>query len=259
MRSTGGHLARRLSALAVAALLVLIALPATAFAQTGGNGPLDQVDEAVDESTDTVDKTVDAVEEKVDGTAGSEGDSVDQTTDTLNRGTEETGSVADRTTDDATDVVEEAAQGRLSPVDKPLKNAVSGVVGIIDSILGGPDRSRDRNRTRNQGESSSTSRNRNTGSRTGGSGSASLAEAAASQGNSGPVEVAGGSATPILGKSPLDRLIQNIGEILPQIAFPLALLALVAAFLVLQGRVDKSDPKLALAPIDVDQEYLSFR
>jgi hypothetical protein len=34
---------------------------------------------------------------------------------------------------------------------------------------------------------------------------------------------------------------------------------MVGAFLVFQGRVDRNDPKLSLAPVDLDSEYLSFR
>jgi hypothetical protein len=41
--------------------------------------------------------------------------------------------------------------------------------------------------------------------------------------------------------------------------FPLALIGIVGAFLVFQSRVDRSDPKLALAPIDARDDVLEFR
>jgi hypothetical protein len=37
-------------------------------------------------------------------------------------------------------------------------------------------------------------------------------------------------------------------------AFPLGLLLLVASFLGVQGRIDRSDPKLALAPLRADED-----
>ena len=42
----------------------------------------------------------------------------------------------------------------------------------------------------------------------------------------------------------------------PEAAFPLGLLALVGAFLLVQHRIDRRDPKLALAP--VTQPLLEF-
>lgn len=43
-----------------------------------------------------------------------------------------------------------------------------------------------------------------------------------------------------------------------QFGFPLALGALVLAFLVVQGRLDARDPKLAAAPVTVDDDLLPF-
>ena len=42
------------------------------------------------------------------------------------------------------------------------------------------------------------------------------------------------------------------------LAFPLALAALVVGFLMVQGRIGRKDPKLALAPVDTIEETLSF-
>jgi hypothetical protein len=42
------------------------------------------------------------------------------------------------------------------------------------------------------------------------------------------------------------------------VVFPLALALLVAAFLLVQNRVDRKDPKLALAPISSTQGLLGF-
>ena len=40
------------------------------------------------------------------------------------------------------------------------------------------------------------------------------------------------------------------------LAFPLVLILLVVAFLLAQDRIDRKDPKLALAPVDAD--HLTF-
>ncbi|MGH2756284.1 MAG: hypothetical protein ACRDI3_00670, partial [Actinomycetota bacterium] len=47
-------------------------------------------------------------------------------------------------------------------------------------------------------------------------------------------------------------------EAAQQVAFPLALAMMVGAFLMVQNRIDRRDPKLALAPIDSDHELLTF-
>jgi hypothetical protein len=47
-------------------------------------------------------------------------------------------------------------------------------------------------------------------------------------------------------------------EAAEQVAFPLALALLVGTFLMVQNRIDRRDPKLALAPIHSDHELLTF-
>ena len=44
----------------------------------------------------------------------------------------------------------------------------------------------------------------------------------------------------------------------PALAFPLALMVMVGAFLLVQTRLDRSDPKLALAPVEAGEEILTF-
>lgn len=57
----------------------------------------------------------------------------------------------------------------------------------------------------------------------------------------------------------LARLGEIAGEVTKKLAFPLALTLLVAAFLVVQSRIDGGDPKLTLAPVDSSGDYLSFQ
>lgn len=54
------------------------------------------------------------------------------------------------------------------------------------------------------------------------------------------------------------ELFQAAVEAAKRFAFPLALTLLVIVFLVIQNRIDNKDPKLAVAPLDMDGELLSF-
>lgn len=72
---------------------------------------------------------------------------------------------------------------------------------------------------------------------------AALTESAASEGSTA---------------GPLMAILQKAAEATRQLAFPLALTMMVVMFLSIQGRVDRNDAKLSLAPVDSDQEVLYF-
>lgn len=55
-----------------------------------------------------------------------------------------------------------------------------------------------------------------------------------------------------------DDFVQGLTEAAGRLGFPLLLTLMVIAFLVVQGRVDHRDPKLALARVSSEQDYLSF-
>lgn len=55
-----------------------------------------------------------------------------------------------------------------------------------------------------------------------------------------------------------DRVGEVSVEVAKKLAFPLALLLLVAGFLVIHNRIDRKDPKLAHAPVNADNDSLSF-
>ncbi|MFN2390326.1 MAG: hypothetical protein ABR575_12085 [Actinomycetota bacterium] len=59
--------------------------------------------------------------------------------------------------------------------------------------------------------------------------------------------------------SPGSDAVRRAIEALTRLAFPLALALIVVAFLLLQGRFDRADPKLALAPVDPEHDLLAFR
>lgn len=55
-----------------------------------------------------------------------------------------------------------------------------------------------------------------------------------------------------------DRLGDAIVESAEGFAFPLGLLAAVAIYLLVQGRIDRKDPKLSVEPVDSSQDVLRF-
>lgn len=62
------------------------------------------------------------------------------------------------------------------------------------------------------------------------------------------------------GRAPLelDRFAQEVIEAAKQFVFPLVLTLMVVAYMVVQGRFDSRDPKLAVAAVDADQDLLNF-
>ena len=257
MRSKTGHLAR-FSAPALVALFLVIGSPAAAYAQVDidetVDGVGDKVDDTVDEATDVVDETVDKAEETADNATGS--DIVDEVTDTVDETVDQVGGTLDSTTDSATDEVDRV----VAPVGEALHETRQQAGAIVDSILGSSGGNEGGAQARGRAGGDVTNRD-------------PLASARARDGfvdgfaavaiTSSQPDLAGRALEPVAitteARGPVESAIQNIGEIARQVAFPLALLILVGAFLVFQGRLDRDDPKLSMAPIDVDSSYLSFR
>lgn len=67
----------------------------------------------------------------------------------------------------------------------------------------------------------------------------------------GTVAVSDASAS-ALPRGPLESLGRAAVEAVKKFAFPLLMTLAVGAFLLIQSRIDKRDPKLALAPVDFD-------
>jgi hypothetical protein len=59
--------------------------------------------------------------------------------------------------------------------------------------------------------------------------------------------------------STLEKIQRGLEDAAKRFAFPLALAGLVGAFLLIQGRIDRRDPKLAVAPIETREDVVSFR
>ena len=71
-------------------------------------------------------------------------------------------------------------------------------------------------------------------------------------------DVTSAPATSALRPTLLERIAQGALEAGERFAFPLALALMAGAFLVLQGRIGRNDPKLALAPVD-GENFLRFQ
>jgi uncharacterized protein YjbJ (UPF0337 family) len=66
--------------------------------------------------------------------------------------------------------------------------------------------------------------------------------------------LAGNAAT----SGTLDEILRQAAAAATKLTFPLLLALAVLGFISIQGRLDRRDPKLALAPIDSEQEVLYF-
>lgn len=250
MLDTTGSRRGLIGALAGLVVALVLALPSSASAQVDiekvGESVGDKVDETVDDTTDAVDDTVDQVEDTADEATGSE--TVDEVTDTLNDTVEDVGRTVDRTTDSVTDEVDRAT----APIQDAINDTSDRSGSVVDSLLGGNERrngadagrtqtiARDRRVVKDSDAGVVRSKNVRSGDRV------------APRNIDGPEPTSADAG-------PAREIIQTIGDIAGAIAFPIVLLLMVGAFLVFQGRVDRSDPKLSLAPVDVESEYLSFR
>ncbi|MFN2588323.1 MAG: hypothetical protein ABR613_09445 [Actinomycetota bacterium] len=82
------------------------------------------------------------------------------------------------------------------------------------------------------------------------------------------IDVAGGDDGPSPGAAlpppnvlarTLARLASTAGEAVQRFAFPLSLTVLVLVFLLIQGEIDRRDPKLAFAPVDSSKDMVYFQ
>jgi hypothetical protein len=203
---------------------------------------LDKANKTSDQTTNAVDETTDGVTDEVDeATGGNEGDRVD----TVVRGTT-------RTVDENVGHLT-GPNGPVRKAKQRIKDALEEVVGQapgngssiadggIDGFVTGNHPSAAHDGTTDPGAIAGV-----------GEDAAGLSSAAAPN-ESGPS--ISEAATPSL----VEQIERRAEELLRAAAFPFVLALVIAAFLLIQNRIDSSDPKLTLSPIDADQNYLSFR
>lgn len=221
---------------------------------------------------DTVEEVGGSVGDTVDNVGGSVGDTV----------TDTGGSVGDAVGGPVGDAVKDVT-GAVGGAVKDSTNTAGGTVkdttgavgqaidGATDPILG----EKDGNGGKDHGGKKNGSKDRNgagngktTGDRPSVLGGSSFGEGAfgfgtrvpaITLGSAGSQELAGDQVA-AFAPEPLNlgALTEAAVEAVKKFAFPIMLSFLVAAFMLIQDRVDRKDPKLALAAVDTDQEWLSF-
>jgi hypothetical protein len=253
---------RRMTTLSVGLFLsacVGVFVAPAAHAQIG----LPSTDAVTDAVGDTTEQTTDTVTSTV-------GDLTDEAEETVEETIDDPGSVPDRVTDVVDDVNEDIPGG---PVTDPVKDVVNGVGNTIDEATGGtgsgplpgtdsPGRSNfgtDPNERRDRNGSSGSDRVLGRGAGTG-----STLGSLSPDGIVGALLVTSDESPPAVelttvGPSFGERAAQIAVEAAKRLAFPMLLLALVGMFLAFHGRVGRKDPKLALAAVDPEQNFVDFR
>ncbi len=220
----------------------------------------DTVKDTVDKTTDSTTTTTGSTTDKVIDTVDSVGSTVDSTTgtktydgtkDTVTTTTDSAAETLNKTAGSVGGTVEDASGGLVTnpnlDVDNPLGstkkdgNKTSGPASRKEGSAGG--RNADLAAAR---EARQNARNR-------------MASLAATERNTRPGSLVAASAVLPEGDSFLSQLGEAAREALEKAAFPLGLALMVGAFLMVQGRIDRKDAKLALAPIDSEQDLLSFQ
>jgi hypothetical protein len=181
---------------------------------------VDEVVETVDEVVETVEGTVDEVVETVEGT-------VDEVVETVEGTVDEVVETVDGTVDEVVETVDETVE----PV-APIQPAPG------ESDPPGED----------PGAETGTSVVRPD---SGGSRSLVRSALLAGSGPLGPVGFVG-VPVPTSPEGLLGALAGPAADLAQQLAFPLALIVLVFAFVTVQNRLDRKDPKLALAAATPD-------
>ena len=217
----------------------LLVLAPSAYAQV-------DVGEATNTAKDATDPVEDtAVDEATDGVTGAREDGpIKETVDTV---TKEVDEVTGGASQPVTDQVRKISDETLRPVDDAIGDTLGGIRSGNDPQIGSGETDGALSRT-NQRDASAGQTSRVRGTRFG-------------RDTTGSEPVSDELIRPISDRdiSTDESAAERARRIAEEIAFPLILLLMVAAFLVIQGRLDKKDPKLALAPRDIDEQYLSFR
>ncbi len=205
-------------------------------------------------------------------------DTATDTTETVVDTTTGTVDEAEAVVDETTAVVEETIQdpeGAVEDLEETAGQAVAGAIGTVEDLLGigpGPDPGPDPEPGSGSGGTGSggvgdepTPGNGSTG------GGGSTGPGADTSGNDrdpgtpfgrgplidapavgGPSFVPSGEEFTIPPRPLFDRIVGAAIGAAKRLAFPLALALIVIGFVMVQNRIDRKDPKLALAPIAPD-------
>jgi hypothetical protein len=191
------------------------------------------VDQTVDEVVTVVEETVDETVDQVVGVVENVGETVKQTTEKLAGTVEDT---VDETVNTVNDTV-----GAVDPVVAPPPPNGGSEQGSNDPAGNGsrPDTETSVVRPQGRGRSATTLH----------------VDLVAETSPAGDTVVVNGTSS----TSPLDQpgpFAGSLPEIARRLAFPLVLVGLVLAFVAIQNRLDRKDPKLALA--STTRDVLNF-
>ncbi len=280
---------RALIGLTAVAFSALTVLAPTAFAQVSTQVP--DVQDAVGSTTGTVKDTVDTTAGGTGGTTDTVNDTggtVDKTTDAVKDVVDTTGGTVDTTTGTSTyedtkktvTDTADSAEDTVSGTTKEVNDTVSGAGGTVlnpdltikdrllkeadadgDGKLSKKERKAAGSGSRSGAASSRKGDYRGEGSRAGkpGHGGRFAGLTAFEKKHRLPAAPISARISAPQRESFITQLAQAAQEAAKKLAFPLGLALMVGAFLMVQGRIDRKDAKLALAPIDSEQDLLSFQ
>ncbi|MDP9068047.1 MAG: hypothetical protein M3N53_06840 [Actinomycetota bacterium] len=282
---------RAAATLVVLAFVALNALGPVASAQVstdipGTSDPIGTVTDTVDSTTKPVQETVgttkDPVQETIgttkpvqDGIGNTTGGAVKDTTDTV---TDTGGSTIDQTQKTVDDTTKSTGETATSTTDT-VSGTASGGGGVINPDLtvknplepkdldgDGKVSTKERNlqNTAGGGKKAHRAAYRDSLSGDGRRDAAARAKRSALFDLEKKSRLAAANRTPVAIAPPqregfITQLTKAAVEATKKLAFPLGLALMVGAFLMVQGRIDRKDAKLALAPIDSEQDLLSFQ
>lgn len=221
------------------------------IAETGG-----KTGDAIKDAGSTAGDTITDTGGTVGGTVGgSTGDTIKKTTDTVGGAVKDTSSTAGDTITKSTDTVGGAVQDAGGTVDGIVSGTGRTIDDLATALTGDGDKAKNRKSGSGAGNGSATS-----------SGDALVAHSlipdrTAQARMSGVATKAlddAGQASATASNTGLAELLRRALESVKRFAFPLALTLLVLAYVAIQGWVDRKDPKLALASLDVESDLLTF-
>jgi hypothetical protein len=175
-------------------------------------------------------------------------DTVDQTTATV----EDTAATVNKTVEPVTDAV----KGVLGQVpDPPDPGVIDVPTGTLPDVLGSTV-------TQPSGPGATKSGGNGTTNGTGGGNPRTAGRGAVSPLSFGrgpvigpvvaPISLTPAASRTIPGQGLFDRIVPRVIQVAKALAFPLALAVIVLLFVAIQNRIDRKDPKLALAPVAPD-------
>jgi uncharacterized membrane protein YtjA (UPF0391 family) len=210
---------------------------------------------------DVLDPTcvVEAVDDTVDGATETVDDTVEGATETVEDTVEETTGDAEETVEETVETVEETVESNTGDAGETVEETVGAGFGSVDDAIGDPPLPGTDPVAPGVDPAPSGGDGAGNGSDGNGSGGGDGSIGTPPGGVAGPFVLdppAVGSglvnATVPAPRGFLGGLAGPAAEIASRIAFPLALAVLVLVFIAFQNRLDRRDPKLALAATSPD-------